>query len=466
MERLEPIIATVTGRTPALQRAAAERALKAGAGCVEFRIDTLSPSESPESLLDLAGRRAVIFAGSRRRTIARELEFFRTAQERGAWVDVPYSPGARNRETGLSPRRLILSWHDFERTPDLTGVLREMRRVHAACYKLVPTARDFDDVLLVKRLLLSKGEGGRLCAFAMGTPGVPSRVLALAWGSAAIYASAPGCAAGAPGQMPLEELLSHRPGDLRPDEPLYGLVGWPLPFSMTPFFFNEWLQKRGLPGRYLRIPVKRLEAFRVLAQEIPLQGLAVTLPHKQAILSYLTGASRLVRKAEACNTVLMEGEAFYGVNTDVFGIRRALHSLPKVGLRTLVLGAGGAASAALLALHRRGHCAVAARRPEQARALADRFGSVAIPLRSHLNWDWDLLVNATPVGAGGEGSPVEAGELSGKWVFDMVVRRERTPLAAAAARRGLGVIEGLDMLRAQARLQFKLWTRRNPPRPD
>ncbi len=204
----------------------------------------------------------------------------RSAQDHGAWIDVPFAEDLPEELYGLDRSRLVLSWHAFDGTPgDLPRVLARMRSHPAAAYKLVPTARDFPDALAILRLLERESRGD-LCAFSMGAPGIPVRVLALAWGSCATYATAPGCEAAAPGQMALEEFLAtYRPLDIRKGDPLYALAGWPLTYTKTPSFFNPWLDRSGLPGRYIPFPCT--DPRDLLESGLPLRGVAVTTPTRR-----------------------------------------------------------------------------------------------------------------------------------------------------------------------------------------
>ena len=461
MDRLGPIIATVTTSTAAAVPGLVSAARAAGADRVEIRIDCLAPGQDASSLFPLAESVPLLFSGHRDRLGSEEIPLLRSAQDHGAWVDVPFGEDLPEDLCGLHRSRLLLSWHSFEGTPDhLPRILARMRAYSVAAYKLVPTARDFPEALAVLRLLERDGRGD-LCAFSMGAPGIPVRILALAWGSCATYAAAPGCEVAAPGQMAIEEFVAtYRPLDVRKGDPLYALAGWPLTYTKTPSFFNSWLDLSGLPGRYVPIPCT--DPRDILESGLPLRGVAVTTPHKEAPLRLTSRASRLARLSGACNTLVPEGLGWMAANTDVYGVRRALHGVPP-GARCLLLGGGGAAAAVALALKGRGPVAVSCRDEARGRAFALRFGLDAVPWPSRVTTPWDLLVNATPMGSQSDESPYPPEALRGRWVLDMVVRPGGTPLLRAASALGLEAIPGEAMLVPQARLQFKLWTGRRAP---
>lgn len=446
------------------QAEAARAALALGADRAEVRLDLLAPGEDPRALLALAGEAPLLVSGARDRVRPGEADLLRDFQARGAWVDVPLTTDLPGDLLGLDPARLVLSWHASGEGPaDLGAACDALFSRTAAVRKVVSAALDFADNLAVRRLLAERGGAGDLCAFAMGPPGQMSRVLSLAWGSCALYAAAPGCPPAAPGQIPLADAVGmYRCREIGPRTPLLGVAGWPLARTGSPALHNRWLKAAGLPHRFLPIPASSLETLLEAAPGLFIEGLAVTHPHKAAALARAAGASRLARAAGAANTLRhVEGPSWSAANTDVFGVRRALAGAGPLG-RVLLLGAGGAAAAVALALRGRGTVAVASRDPARARSLASRLGLEPVPWEDRRRTPWDLLVNATPSGQEGDETPYPF-PLTGRTVFDLVVREGGTPLLREARARGLGAVPGEAMLEAQARLQFRLFTGRRPP---
>lgn len=466
MDRLGPLVATAAAPTLTEVFRSARAARNAGADRVEVRFDTLGPGEDPRALFALAAEMPLLVSGRRDRFRPEDLSLLLAAQSRGAWVDVPVQ-GASDADLGqLRPDRLVLSSHDFEGTPaDLVSQAEGLLGGKGAAKKLIFTARRVADCLQA-RDLLSRFPAANLTTFAMGQAGVLSRALALAWGSETVYTAAPHCPSAAPGQIPMEDLFCWGALSLTSTTPLFLLAGWPLAYTQTPKFFNRWLKEAGRPERYLPCPVESSAQFVQLLSHLPIAGAAVTIPHKEEIAPQLSGRSRLASSTGAVNTLLPDGNGGWrGTNTDVWGIRSALQGLPKRGLRTLVLGAGGAAAGAVYALKGRGEVTLASRTMEKSESLARRLGAKALPWEQRGGAEWDLLVNATPSGREGEELPFPESGLRSGTVFDMVVRREgETPLLQAARRRGLGTISGESMLTAQAALQFRLWTGRRPLR--
>jgi len=261
--------------------------------------------------------------------------------------------------------------------------------------------------------------------------------------------------------------------------PRLGVLGWPVSHSRSPAIHNAALAALEMDGwRYQRLPVPpRLFAETTRALRASgFVGANVTIPHKHAALALAEQASETARTIGAANTLTFAPDGtITAENTDAPGLLAALEGSP-LGLRVLVLGAGGSARAAAWALREAGASEVLIwnRTPERAQRLAGELGVQAVERAQPA----DLLVNCTSVGlqrAGGiERSATETealnqlgltfdqvGEYS--YVVDMVYRSGSTPLLAAARSHGARTLDGLDILVAQGALSFELWTGRRPP---
>ena len=203
-----------------------------------------------------------------------------------------------------------------------------------------------------------------------------------------------------------------------------------------------------------------------LADALGVAGLSVTAPFKESILDHVRHVDALGRRVGAVNTVRADHDSWVGLNTDVPGFLAPLAARGDVsGVRSSVLGAGGAARAVAVALASRGaEVTVCARRPERAAVVARLVGGTVgtLPPRPE---SWDLLVNTTPMGTapGVTETPVPAASLcKGKTVYDLVYNPGRTRLLREAATAGCETIGGLDMLVAQAVRQFRVVVRGAP----
>lgn len=285
-----------------------------------------------------------------------------------------------------------------------------------------------------------------------------------------------------------------------------GLTGFPLERSLSPRLHAAALRDCGLQGDYRLYPIPQPPAGRIQMQALMddlrkgrLDGLNVTIPHKQSVIPFLDELTSLARQVGAVNTIFRAGESLVGDNTDAEGFMADLqHHLPGANPRqsALVLGAGGAARAVVYALSvENWRVTVAARRLEQAHALLDSM-SISTVLNSVISLDtlaeyltaatrtrmekhsenstsWqaahtlpDLIVNTTPLGMfpDSDQSPWPQGVPfpNGAFVYDLVYKPAETLLVSAARSAGRQAANGQGMLVEQAALSFERWTGMRP----
>jgi shikimate dehydrogenase len=227
------------------------------------------------------------------------------------------------------------------------------------------------------------------------------------------------------------------------------------------------LRAAGFDWTYELLDVEPAQFERAVAclRESDVRGGNVTVPYKVDVVPYV---NRLEGKAEAVgavNTIVHTGDELVGLNTDVDGIREALASAdvnPLAEIEAVVLGAGGAARAAVVALER-ARVTMVARRSEAVGlggATKVAWGSAAA--RDAVRRA-TVLVNATPLGRQGE-EALEPGVLPRQAVVDLVYVRGATPLVAAARSAGLAAVDGWSVLVAQGAASFEAWTGVRAPR--
>ena len=259
-----------------------------------------------------------------------------------------------------------------------------------------------------------------------------------------------------------------------------GLIGDPVAHSRSPELHRGFLVEAGLSGDYLRYQIRTDQLAARLAALLAagIDGLNVTIPHKETVLSLtelIEGSSEAVQAIGATNTLIPNARrtAFYAENTDWQGF---LATLP-VGLsaelrEVLVIGVGGSARAIVYALQQ--HCPqltrinLLVRRPGRAASYQEQYGKL---ISARLVSDLDdpqlapqLIVNCSPVGLAGHGAdsqlPLPERYLQ-IWplarVYDLIYEPAQTPLLVAAARQSLPTLGGWAMLVAQARLSFEHW---------
>lgn len=456
---------TVTGKdADSIRRA--RTAAEADADLVEVRLDSM---ERPDAAAALQGRTRPVIATCRP---LREGGMFDGAEEERLRVlDAAHAGGAEfidvewdsvrapvMRERG--GRGVIVSRHVFDCTPRNAGAMLDYLRGQGGdVAKLAATCEDIGDL---RTLLHAVRPDRSSILIGMGAGGTITRVLAGRFGSRWTYAGN----GVAPGQLPASRLLDEfRFRRVRTDAAIYAVLGRPVVNSLSPAMHNAGFAALGLNAAYVPIETRDLEGLRPFAREIGLRGLSVTIPFKQEVLPLLDEVAPAARAAGAVNTIAVREGRWFGSNTDADGFLEPLRArgVALQGLRVVMLGAGGAARGVGLALCRRGaHVVVAARRADAAARVAEAIGATTT------SWppapgQWDLLVNATPVGSRAlPGTPFD-GPFDGRFVYDLVYDPDPTPLLQAAARVGLETIGGLAMLVAQAERQFEIWTGQRPP---
>jgi shikimate dehydrogenase (EC 1.1.1.25) len=246
----------------------------------------------------------------------------------------------------------------------------------------------------------------------------------------------------------------------------YAVIGHPLGHTLSPLLHNWGFEHRRVDARYAALPVTpgELDGFMERVRDGAFAGLSVTIPHKRAVMAHLDGLTPRAEAVGAVNTVFWRDGLLLGENTDVLGIVEPLRGLGPFR-RGLVLGAGGAARAAVAALKELGlgGIFVANRTRDKAEALAREFGATAAPWESRTTLGADLLVNTTPLGMSGERVgecpwPGETPIPSDLTVFDLVYNPLETILLRRAEDAGCRTISGLEMFVHQGLAQFKLWT--------
>ena len=266
-----------------------------------------------------------------------------------------------------------------------------------------------------------------------------------------------------------------------PPTRLIWLLGHPVAHSLSPRLHNAAFRHQGLDFRYLALDVLPEQLSDVVSQmrSLHVHGANVTIPHKEAVMPLLDCITPEATGIGAVNTIVNDGGQLRGHNTDLAGFGQALRTILPAGakgLSCLVVGAGGAAKAAVTSLLADGpqHVWVTNRTLERAVAvcasMAEETRELCIPLAldqaQSLVGKVDLYVNATPVGLPDsvKDFPLAVDTLhSGQVLVDVVYGIEPTPLVLAAREKGALAIDGTEMLLQQAARSYHLWTGREAP---
>jgi 3-dehydroquinate dehydratase/shikimate dehydrogenase len=474
-------ICAVVAASTAVEMAAGIRSALRDTPTIELRLDWLATDTERSKLLAyLKTKRpkaATFLATCRRKgaggrftgSIDAQLYWLIQAREAGCqWCDIEIEtmrklPDQSAREYAV-PSRIMLSIHDFHRTPELRPSIHLPSHSEVDAVKIAAQSSTITDSV---RLLRWVRQSRDCIAVPMGEVGLPARILALREGSTLAYA--PVAAATAPGQIRLRDFKHlYRAHELNRRTRVFGVVGDPVGHSLSPLMHNTAFAARKVNGVYLPFLVRNLADFLSAVPEFGIRGFSITLPHKQEILRYLKDCEALAADIGAVNTVVVRGDgSLSGFNSDYVGVLRSLEKkLNLANSRVLVFGAGGSARAAAFALSRAGaSVVVCARRESAARELARAVDGEAIPRRALRSERFDALLNTTPVGMHphAEISPLSAGELHCRIVMDFIYRPERTELLKLAASKGIVTVSGVEMFLAQGIAQWELWTKRRAP---
>jgi 3-dehydroquinate dehydratase/shikimate dehydrogenase len=405
-----------------------------------------------------------------------QIEILRKAAEAGCQlVDVELQTAIRLKTSQSAKLRakaaVVLSFHDFRATQKLEETLKKMLGFPADFYKIVSTATSLYDNVIMMKFLEKHQDAQSLVGLCMGEQGIISRVLGVRAGSAFTFAALTADEKTAPGQVTAQELRSiYRIDQVDAATKVYAVAGDPISHSLSPAIMNAALRSENVNGVFLALNAKSLKDLLECVREIPIQGLGVTMPHKESILKFLDNTDPQTSKIGACNTVVRSQDGkLYGFNTDTSGVVRPLEQrIPLQGARILVLGAGGAARAAVFALKARGaEIFILNRNVAAAQKLARQAKARTMKRQDLKKLDFDVIINATPVGMGNtRESPLNPEEIRAKIVFDMVYDPAETRLLKLAKERGAEVISGSVMFVHQAARQFEIWTGKPAPRED
>jgi len=424
----------------------------AGADCVEVRLDYLrEPQESIHIRWDRLPLPVIVtcrrkenggqFDGS----IEEETRILEHAARNGAqFVDMDYRIAKP-----LAGAAVIASFHDFTGTPqDIDGILSRACANAAQIAKVATLVNSWSDN---RRLLdlMSRPWPKPVIVTGMGDIGQITRLAGPARGSFLTYAASGD--GSAPGQLTAREMQEvYRFRRILRTTKLIGIVGNPLGHSLSPLIHNRAFEALNLDFVYLKFPTPDVKDFFENARAIGIAGFSVTIPHKTAVVPFLDEQTSEALEAGAVNTVFLRNGKWAGENTDIYGVRAALDSVSfdAAGKTVVILGSGGAAKAAAVALEAAKAIKVLPRRQV---ATANQYRC-------------DLLINATPVGMfpAVDQSPVD-GPIQANVVLDMVYNPPITRLLRSAADQGKTVIQGTTMFLAQAARQFEIWTGHRAP---
>lgn len=412
----------------------------------------------------------------------KRLETLRQAARLGArYIDVEHD--ALRSLGDVPPDRLIVSYHNFERTPeDLAAIHARLAKMGAAVVKVAVTANHILDTVPVLRLL--KEATVPTIALSMGERGILTRILAPKFGGFLTYAAAEnGGREAGPGQVTLSEMRNlYRVGRIGHDTQVYGVIADPVGHSLSPRIHNAAFAETDLDAVYLPLWVEGDAAeFVSGVREFDFDGYSVTIPHKQGVMRAMDEIDPLARRIGAMNTVQRRPDgSLFGTNTDITAGIAAIEAVVGKGWlkgkRALLIGAGGVGRAMAFGLAEQGaEVTITDIDPKRAETLADEVSAVAVPSafrvlpvpsKEPFGPSSELILNCSPVGMhpNTDVSPVPKKMLrEGLVVYDAVYNPAETRLLREARAAGCRTVAGIDHFIRQAVEQFELWTGRPAP---
>ena len=238
----------------------------------------------------------------------------------------------------------------------------------------------------------------------------------------------------------------------------FGLIGFPLSHSFSKKYFTEKFEKEKLVDcTYENFPLTSIEELKMVLSLPGLEGLNVTIPYKEQVLSLLDYSSEVVKKIKACNCIKIKEGKLSGYNTDVTGFEKSLKN--KLNQAThknaLILGTGGSAKAVIYVLENMGIKFKSVSRKPSAQSLSYE------QLTKEIILEHKLIINTTPLGLFPniiEAPPIPYQFLTpGHFLFDLIYNPPKTLFLKKGEEMGTVIQNGYDMLVLQAEENWKIW---------
>jgi 3-dehydroquinate dehydratase/shikimate dehydrogenase len=375
----------------------------------------------------------------------------------------------------------IVSLHDYRKTPDdLEEIHARLASQDADIVKLATMANTaHDNLRMLKLIKNSKVPTVGIC---MGDIGTPSRILAGKFGAPFTFATFHHERTLAPGQLSFQQMNDiYHYNRLTAETRVFGVIGDPIAHSLSPIVHNAAFRHMDINAVYVpfRVTREHLAQFLADAPELGIEGLSVTIPHKEAVIKKLAAADASTKAIGAANTLLFKDGQIVGYNTDyqaaISSLQEALAEHEQQHGRkatlenqtVLVLGAGGAAKAIAYGLKKHGaNVVIANRTPERAQQFAAALNCKTVDWAARYSFMPDIIINCTPVGMhpNVDATPYDKHHLRPSMlVFDTVYNPENTLLIKEARSQSCTVISGVEMFVRQACLQFEQFTGQTPP---
>ncbi len=374
--------------------------------------------------------------------------------------------------------RIIRSYHNMNGT--ISNLAEKIESMCSSTYeipKIAVKVNSLSELTAFFREVKKLPEQDRIFC-AMGSEGVPSRILSYKLKSFLTYTTAPE-------NMNNTKQLNHLDPvtlcdvyhfrSLNENTKIFGITGYPLLKTLSPEIHNKGYELHKMNAVFVPVRSASIQEAVEFADTVDIQGMAVTVPHKEAVLDYVKEVSEVVGDIGACNTILKRDGYWYGYNTDAGGFREALQEfierekIPRY-FKVAIIGAGGAAKAVAYTIKKLGGKACIFNRTlSKAKSLAQTYGFSYAGLSEEsvgvLEKYSSLIIQTTSKGMGSEepsnvqNDPIWFYKFMGtEKLFDIVYEPEITPVMKRASDAGCKVSNGYPMLKYQGYRQFKIFT--------
>jgi 3-dehydroquinate dehydratase / shikimate dehydrogenase len=375
----------------------------------------------------------------------------------------------------LPVEKRLISWHG--KTSDLSALklkFSQLSSIPARAYKLVTTAATISDEFTPLFLLKSLGRTDTI-AYSTGSLGFWSRLLALHLGAPAIFGLVPQGSV-ADGEPTINQLVAdYGLPEVTPAKELFAIIGKPVFHSLSPRLHNVSYRAINYPALFVPLQVESFDEFwrEVVASNalellgLPINGITVASPHKEAALLTARTVSPMSRQAESTNLLVRNNGWWEAHTTDpqVIFSASSERGIQVRNKRAAVIGCGGAGRAIAAALIQAGAFVTLVNRgAARGNHAADLLGLPYVPLTNFVADGFDIVVNATPVGRDSDDVPFKVERLSDKAVvIDLVYGSKPTTLVDRSLARERVVIDGRDVLITQVLRQFRMMTGKEMP---
>ena len=375
----------------------------------------------------------------------------------------------------IPPHRRVISWHgQANEAGTLRQLLASFRRAEARLYRFVTMSEEVAAALAPIQFLAAI-ERRDVIAYAESANATWTRPLAARYGAPVVFGNIANGQGPSPTDLPAL-VRDYGLPDLHRVTELCAIVGKPVNGSCSPQLHNAAYRAQGASRLFVRFPVESFGGFWHGVVEtalfeaigIRVRGVTVASPHKESALAVAGEISPFSRKTESTNVMFRRGSEWHADTTDADGV---LMNLESAGIacakrRVAVIGCGGSGRPIAAALRRAGAGVTLVNRSAARGLWASKLlGLPFVPLAQFAAAAYDMIINATPVGREGEELPVDVTSMPRKSVIvDLVFAAPATPLSVLARRCGHTVIDGRDILLAQAARQYKLMTGDEMPR--